>query len=321
MRALGVIAVIKRNICLLHTYFFTILIVAILEISALIYVVVKRDALAGKLEVTYQDWFRNLNYGNNTNMELLGVSLIQLTFRCCGLGENGIFYWTQWDAKNKVPASCCGNRANPHSTSFFCNRYDQELKDKSCDPYIYETLSGLLIWSVVGVCGFFILLNICQLLCTIGVRRHIERYDEFYSDDESAEGDFTRYSALETASSGYSVEDHYSFYLRGLGEGARFLGRDSFLVDVGRTVGEISRDKDLGIPLTRPQRDEGQPAGDEVVFIEDFRNMTVRPGSSLSWSCEVNQAERVDILPRKQTLGFTQKKFERLAFLGEAQRL
>ena len=37
------------------------------------------------------------------------------------------------------------------------------------------------------------------------------------------------------------------------------------------------------------------------MFIEDFRNMTVRPGSRLSWPCEVNQAERVDILPRKQS--------------------
>lgn len=36
------------------------------------------------------------------------------------------------------------------------------------------------------------------------------------------------------------------------------------------------------------------------MFLVEFSNMTVAPGSSLEWPCEVNQARRIDILSRRQ---------------------
>lgn len=64
--------------------------------------------------------------------------------------------------------------------------------------------------------------------------------------------------ALLACTSGSSIGSQYTSFLQNVGEDAQFLGRDSFLVDVGRRVGVVAVENERqNNPLTRPQRDDG----------------------------------------------------------------
>ena len=177
----------------LNCFFYMIFALLLIEVAAVVAGGIKKDVITEEIVGGVQIIFERVNNDEASEVEMAVVSNIQFALECCGF-EGSSRYWTLWDDSNSVPSSCCGSRASPHSTAYYCNRWDLEpSRDVSCREPLQNFLE-ISTWTLIGVFIGFVLLNVWLMASAKMLRRYIR-------DDEYV---YTRYDDHNEAASGYT---------------------------------------------------------------------------------------------------------------------